>query len=403
MHKGFARGKTIMKIAGIIAEYNPFHRGHAYHIRRTREMTGCDFVVACMDGHFTQRGEPACMSKWMRAKMAIACGADIVVELPALYAVRTADAFARGGVDILGGLGVDCLSFGSETDDLALLEKLAEIRENEPKTVSVRIRENLEAGMSHARARGLAVGEYLGVDPEMLNRPNLILATEYIRRIKGKYPSMLPVAVPRIGGYHDDTLGAFASASAIRGAFSRGDTEEGLNCLPDEVRAFAKPDKMHSMDDLLLHRIREMSLEDISALPDMGEGLESRLYRLCREKGSREELLEAMKCKRYTHARLSRMLTHALLGMTQVMVDSHPVPEYARVIAMHEAAGSLLKELSERASIPVVSNARQIKDHPAFELERRATDIWSLLHDDSAERLPGREFTEKFIRFGRPE
>ena len=390
-----------MKIAGIIAEYNPFHRGHAYHIRRTRELTGCDYVVVCMDGHFTQRGEPACMSKWTRARMAIACGADVVVELPALYAVRTADAFARGGVDILGGLGADHLSFGSETDDMDLLARLAELRDNEPEKVAQSVRERLDAGMSHARAQGLAVGEYLGVDPEMLNRPNLILATEYIRAIRAKHPRVRPVAVPRVGDYHSEELGGFASASAIRGAFSRGETEKALGCLPEEARAFADFDCMHPMDDLIMYILRDMSMEDMSALPGVREGLESRLYRLCRETGTAAALLEKLKCKRYTHARLSRLLAHALLGMTQDMIDSHPVPEYARLIAMNADAGPLLKELSARSSIPVASNPRQLRDHPVFELECRATDLWALLHDDPAERLPGRELTEKFIRMRR--
>lgn len=390
-----------MKIAGIIAEYNPFHRGHAYHIRRTRELTGCDYVVVCMDGHFTQRGEPACMSKWMRARMAIACGADAVVELPALYAVRTADAFARGGVDILGGLGVDYLSFGSESDDMDLLERLVDLRDNEPEEVTRRIREHLDAGMSHARAQGLAAGEYLDVDPEMLNRPNFILATEYIRAIRAKHPHVQPFAVPRIGGYHDQELGEFASASAIRGAFRQGETEKALDCLPDKVRAFAAFDRMHPMDDLLMYNLRSMTIEQMAQLPDVREGLESRLYRLSRETGTAEGLLDALKCKRYTHARLSRLLAHALLNMTQSLIDTNPVPAYGRIIAMAQDAGQLLKEISDRAAIPVVSNVRQIKDDPVFELECRATDIWALLHDEPSLRLPGREFTEKFIRAGR--
>ncbi|MBQ7885516.1 MAG: nucleotidyltransferase family protein, partial [Clostridia bacterium] len=121
-----------MKIAGIIAEYNPFHNGHAHHILSTREKTGCDYVVVCMSGSFTQRGEAACMDKWTRAHIALECGADAVFDLPALFAVRTADAFARGGVEILGGLGCDFLSFGSELADPELLQKLASLRENEP-------------------------------------------------------------------------------------------------------------------------------------------------------------------------------------------------------------------------------------------------------------------------------
>ena len=389
-----------MKTIGIVTEYNPFHKGHAYHIRRTREITGCDCVVVCMDGHFTQRGEPACMSKWMRARMALACGADAVVELPALYAVRTADAFARGGVDILGGLGVDHLSFGSETDDPNLLNRLADLRDSEPECVTARIRECLDAGMSHARARGLAASDYLGVDPEMLNRPNLILATEYIRAIRAGNYAMRPVAVPRVGGYHDKTLEGFASASAIRAAAGRGEREAALSCLPEEVRAFASFDRMHPMDDILMYKLRSMTMDDLAGLPDVREGLESRLHRLCRETGTAADLLEALKCKRYTHARLSRLLAHALLDMTQTLIDAHPTPEYARVIAMREDAGPLMKALSERSAIPVVSNARQLRDHPAFELECRATDIWALLHDEPGKRLPGREYTEKFIRGG---
>ena len=137
-----------MRIAGIIAEYNPFHNGHALHIRRTREATGCDYVVACMAGHFTQRGEPALWSKWARARMALASGVDAVFELPALWAVRPADAFARGGVAVLGGLGCDVLSFGSETADLALLRRLAALRANEPAELSRSIREKLDGGLS---------------------------------------------------------------------------------------------------------------------------------------------------------------------------------------------------------------------------------------------------------------
>jgi len=338
------------------------------------------------------------MSKWMRARMAIACGADLVVELPALYAVRTADAFARGGVDILGGIGADYLSFGSETADMHLLERLADLREEEPPTVEERIRSLLDSGMSHARARGMAVGEHLNVDAEMLNRPNLILATEYIRAIRRHHPAMQPVAVSRIGGYHDAALGEFASASAIRSAFASGDEQGALDCLPEAVRSFAAFDRMHPMDDLLMYRLRSMTMEQMAQLPDVREGLESRLYRLSRETGTAEALLEALKCKRYTHVRLSRMLAHGLLGMTQDMTDRYPAPDYARIIAMHEDAGPLLKEISSRATIPIVSNARQLKDHPVFELECRATDIWALLHDDPEKRLPGREFTEKFIR-----
>ena len=387
-----------MTIAGIIAEYNPFHNGHAHHIARTRELTGCDHVIVCMDGHFTQRGEPTPWSKWARARMALACGADAVFELPALFAVRTADAFARGGAAILGGLGADMLSFGSESDDMALLRLLAAMRDAEPADVSRRVREKLDAGMAHARARGEAVSEALGVPYEALNRPNLILAAEYIRAIDALGFDMRPVAVRRVGDYNDMVLGAFASASAVRAAVARGEYDAALGALPGAARPFAQPDAMHPMDDILLDRLRGMAPEQLAALPDAGEGLEHRLHAACREAASREALLDALKCKRYTRARLSRLLAHALLGVDRALVEAHPLPAYARLLGAREGAEPLLAALKARSKLPIVARASELRGDPVFELECRATDVWALLHDAPALRRAGREYTERFVR-----
>ena len=384
-----------MKIAGIIAEYNPFHNGHAWHIAQTRRLTGCDHVIVCMDGHFTQRGEPAIQSKWDRARAALQCGADAVFELPALFAIRPADAFARGGVGVLGGLGVDVLSFGCETTDRSLLTGLAELHENEPKSVSDAIRRGLSEGKSHARAWGEAVSEYLNIAVEALNSPNLILATEYIRAIHTLNLRMEVLPVSRRGDYHGVELGEYASASALRAAFARGDTDAALACVPGPARI--PPDAMHPMDDLLIYRLRGMGIEDIAALPDMAEGLEHRIYRLCRAESTREDLLTALKCKRYTHARLSRALTHAALGMTRAGVEAHPWPTYARLLGLRRDADGLLGALKERATIPVVSDPARLRDDPVFQLECRATDFWALLHDEPRFRRSGREFTEGFV------
>lgn len=387
-----------MRIAGIIAEYNPFHRGHAWHIAQTRQLTGCDWVVVCMGGHFTQRGEPTLWSKWARARMALACGADAVFELPALFAVRPADAFARGGAAILGALGCDCLSFGSETDDLALPRRMAALRSKEPETLSRRVREKLDAGMAHARARGEAMAEALGVPYEAVNRPNLILAAEYIRAIEESGLAMEPVAIRRVGDYCGDALGEYASASAIRGAILRGERDAAMAAIPEAARPFAAPDALHPMDDVLLHILRGMSLDQLASLPDVAEGLEHRIYKACREAGSREALLEALKCKRYTHARLSRTLAHALLGMDKALVADHPAPTYARLLGVRPGAEPLLTELSTRAKLPLVTRAAALKGDPIFELECRATDAWALLHDAPEARKAGREFRERFVR-----
>ena len=384
-----------MKIAGIIAEYNPFHNGHAHHIAQTREKTGCDYVVVCMSGSFTQRGEAACLDKWTRAEMALKCGADAVFDLPAPFAVATADLFARGGVEILGGLGCDFLSFGSETADLELLRRLAGLRETEPPELSAAIRRKLSEGKSHARARGEAVAELLGVEPELLNSPNMILASEYIRAIRR---DMRPVAIPRTGGYHDSALGHFASASAIRAAVERGDIPAAQECVPLHCREMLGKIAMHQPDDLLLHTLRSMSEAQLAALPGVGEGLERRVLKCAREAGSREELLGMLKCKRYTHARLSRLCAHAMLGITREFLLAHPLPDYARLLGMRADAQPLMAELKKRSRLPIISDPTKLTGNEIFQLECRATDLRALLCDKIEERRAGQEFTRKFVR-----
>ena len=413
-----------MKIAGVIAEYNPFHAGHAYHLSRTRARTGCDFIVVCMAGSFVQRGEAACLSKWARAEMALRCGADAVVELPALFAVRPADAFAMGGVGTLDGLGVDVLSFGSE--DAGLPRRLAELRRDEPPELAERVRKNLAAGMSHARAWGAAAAESLGVDPGRIGAPNTILGAEYLRAIGLLQSGMEVEIVPRAGDYHDASLPdapsadaprdpsradepsgetifagnvRFASATAIRAALREGRRSEALACVPAEARAIlAHAGAMHEPDDLLLARLRGMSGAEITGLPDVAEGLERRILRCAAGAPTREALLDALKCKRYTRARLSRILAHAMLGMTGALVRRHPRPEYVRLIGMREDARPLMRELSRRARLPLFSSPAKLAESEIFDLECRATDLRALMCDAAEERRAGQEFTQKFVR-----
>lgn len=384
-----------MKIIGVIAEYNPFHRGHAHHLRRARELSGGDYVVVCMSGSFTQRGEAACLDKWTRAELALRCGADAVFDLPVPFALSTADGFARGGVELLCALGCDCLSFGSETAELALLQRLAALRDAEPPQLQRSLQDKLAEGKSHARARGEAVAEYLGLDPALLNAPNMILAQEYIRANRGR---MELVPVPRIGGYHDPALGEFAGASAIRAALARGELEAAQRCVPEACRDALAGVRMHEMDDLLLHRLRSMTEAELAALPGMGEGLERRVARCARTAASRGELLSLLKCKRYTHARLSRLCAHALLGLTAAFLQQHPLPDYVRLLGMRADAQPLLAELKRRSCLPILSDAARLRDNPIFQMECRATDLRALLCDAPDDRRAGQEFSWRFVR-----
>lgn len=387
-----------MRIAGIIAEYNPFHKGHAYHIAQTRRLSGCDYVAVCMSGSFTQRGEAACMDKWTRTRIALSCGADAVFELPAIFAVRTADAFARGGVEILSSLGCDYLSFGCELEDMRLLRRLAELRSSEPEALSLAIQKRLAGGASHARARGEAVAELMGVEPALINAPNLILAAEYLCAIDELASSMQPVAVPRIGGYHDPSLEGFASASAIRAAVEAGRLEEAVSCVPEVCREELRRIRMHAPDDLLLHRLRSMTEAELANLPDVGEGLERRVLRCAREAASQAELMDMLKCKRYTHARLSRLCAHAMLGMTQQLLERNPTPSYVRLLGMRADAQPMLSELKKRSSLPIVSSGSELRESEIFQIECAATDLRALMCDDASERRAGQEYSRKFVR-----
>ena len=387
-----------MIIAGVIAEYNPFHNGHLHHLREARRKSGCDGLIVCLGGNFTQRGEPAMLSKWTRARMALLCGADAVFELPAPFAVRTADFFARGGVGVLAGLHCDVLSFGCETEDVKLLQTLAELRETEPGALSNLVRARLEAGMSHARARGEAVAEYLGLPAETLNAPNTALAVEYLRAMRGT--GMAPVLVERLGEYHEERLNSgpnaqgprLASATALRRAISRG--EDVREYVPKEAVPLLPRASRLSLDMLALDRLRRGNFD----FPDAPEGLDRLLVRAARESGSVEEALERCKSRRYTYARLSRAVAHCLLGMDRTLVECHPAPEYARLLGLRESARPLLRELSRRSRLPIAANARSLRGDECFSLECRATDLWALGDPNPALRRAGREFTEGVVR-----
>lgn len=389
-----------MKIAGIIAEYNPFHSGHAYHIEKTREITGCDYVVACMSGNFVQRGEAACMDKWRRAEMALRCGADAVFELPALFALRTADAFARGGAAVLDGIGCDFLCFGSETADIEYLKRAAELREDEPEAVSEMVKAALSEGKSHARALGEASAKYLGLPAEALNAPNATLGVEYIRALRRLGSKMTPVAVQRMGAYHEENMSepGFASASAVRKALAEGDIEAAKSAVPECVRGCISGTRMHAPDDILLHTLRGMGPEGIAQLPDVNEGLENRVFKCAQAAASAGELIAGVKCKRYTQLRLMRLCAHAMLNLTRELADGHPLPEYARLIGMRSDAAPLLGEIGRRATIEVVSDAAKLRDNEIFRLECRATDLRALMCDEKEERKAGQEFTRKFVK-----
>lgn len=365
-----------METAGIVAEYNPFHRGHAWHIAETRRRLGGEAPVVCvMSGHWVQRGECALADKWLRAALALDRGADLVVELPTPWAMASAESFARGAVSLLAATGVvDVLSFGSETGELAPLEEAAAALD--APDYPERLRAALGRGLSFPAARQEAAGA------ACLSAPNNNLGVEYLRSLRALGSTIRPLTVPRQGAGHDGpAAGGFASASELRRLLRAGRGEEAAPYLTapwSEELA-----DMQHIERAVLSRLRTMGEGDWAALPDGGgaEGLPSRLAKAAREAVSLEDFYTRAKTRRYTHARLRRLALAAFLGLRAA--ERPAAPPYVRVLGLGGRGRALLRRMKDTCPLPVIVKPAQARelDGPArtlFESEARYTDLYGL-------------------------
>lgn len=387
-----------MRVVGVICEYNPFHKGHAYHLGRARAMSGADYVVCVMSGSVTQRGSFARHDKWTRARMALHHGADLILELPARFACASAQEFAAGGVHLLASLGVlTHLSFGCEKESLPQLSAAAKALSGETPAFKSALRAQLDRGMPYPRARALAAQETSGIGnlAEIIARPNAALALEYLAALP---KSIAPVPVPREGaGYHDEAIAELSSATAVRAAIARGDMEAALCAVPspDLLAAAEARGDIHDEESLtqaLLYRLRTEKAQTLRAIAGMDEGLEYRFLSAAKTAKTREELLSLIKTKRYTHARLSRLCTLSLLGVTREFAAENSKPTYARVLGFRREAAPLLNEIKKRSSMPLVTKAADYSD-PLFALDVRAQDLWALGCASPQFRCAGRDYT----------
>jgi len=387
-----------MNAVGIVAEYNPFHLGHAYHLAQTRRMLGEEVPVVCvMSGNWVQRGECALTDKWTRAALALRGGADLVLELPLPWAVSSAEGFARGAVSILKAAGVvDALSFGSESGRLEDLKALARVLEGEDYRTA--LREEVDKGISFAQARQRAAGKVLGNRAKLLEGANDSLGVEYLRSAGEELEA---VAVLRKGTDHDSDSPAegFASASLVRELARRGDWEGVEKWTPAGTAQALQEGgtaNLKNVERAFLARLRAMTAEDFAALPDSAaaEGLPRRLVRAAGRAESLEEFYALAKTRRYAHARIRRLALWAFLGMTGE--DRPAAPAYLRVLGMNGRGRELLGEMKKRASLPILTKSAHVRklDGEArrlFALESKATDLYGLCFDKV--RPCGMEYT----------
>lgn len=382
-----------MLIAGIICEYNPFHFGHAALMERTR-LAGATHVAAVMSGNFVQRGEPALLSKWARARQALENGADLVIELPLPWALSGAESFAFGGAALLDALGADRLSFGSECGDAEKLKQAA--RALQSLALREALRPELESGAPFAAARQKAVETLFGKETALLlEGANNTLAIEYLKALNRLGSGMEAFTIRRVGAAHDAEAAAdgIASASRVRqivregGDFSALLPPSCVRILREEIAAGRAPASLSRMERAVLATLRGMKKEDYAALPDLSEGLENRLYSAVQQAGTLEEVYRLTKSKRYAHARIRRIVLSAFLGVTAGM--NAGTPPYLRVIGLNRRGEEILRKAKSVKKLPIIGRSSDIfsldkRAKNVFELENRATDLYALCMPEAA-------------------
>ena len=388
-----------MKIAGIICEYNPLHLGHAAQMEKTRAALGADCAIVCvMSGNFVQRGDFAVFNKHARAKAAVQCGADLVLELPTPYALSSAEGFAAAGVYILDRLGVcGYIAFGSESGDIgALRDAAAAIVSGK---AEMHTREWLGKGLSYAAAQQKAADAVLGAGSEVFKRPNNLLGIEYLKALAAYESPLKPITMKRSGGEHDGDTGL--SAFALRKGLMRGEEPWGMTpdaaaaVFREETAAGRGPVFMVRCEQAILSRLR--AAKNFAELPGATEGLGNRLMRFAGTEPAFGTILEKAKTKRYTMSRLRRMLLSACLGITAA--DAQEPPPYIRVLAMSHTGMSILAEARKKARLPIITKPASAKSlsgraSDLFCKEASATDFYVLSYQAENDRCGGQEWRQ---------
>jgi predicted nucleotidyltransferase len=434
-----------MKILGIITEYNPFHNGHLYHLFKAKEITGADYVVAVMSGNFLQRGEPAIINKWARTKMALNAGVDLIIELPFVFSTQDANGFAFGAVKLLDSLQIiDYLCFGCETDNLDTLYSVSNFLHIEPQKYKELIVHNSKNGYEFPRARAQALCEYhriFGINglekisplklSELLKYPNNILALEYLKHLINLKSKIKPIAIKRIGaGYHQKNIkGKISSATSIRNEilnslgspktdlFILNDKikstipQSGFPILENELREGRGPITSDSYRQYILATLRRMSLEDISRIQGVTEGLENRIKKASLKSSTVEQLINSIKTRRYTRTKIQRISLHLMMNLSKkdVKTFNRCGPLYARVLGFSKKGKTLLRTIKNISSTPLISKLsnylRQTISEENNNVRNRlikmlehdilATDIYVLANEKAEDRVARLDFTHK--------
>lgn len=379
-----------MKTVGIIAEYNPFHNGHAYQIKRAKELTGADYALVIMSGNYVQRGEPAIFDKHLRTQAALTCGADLVMELPVCYSAGSSAYFAEGAVSLLEKLGVcDYLCFGSECGDIARLSAIAELLAEESAEFKHILTFSLSSGDSFPAARRKAVSSLLGEEmAHVLDSPNNILGVEYLISLKKHHSAIQPVTLQRRGNDYRDSYihssGDFSSAAALRREIENfGTINTFLSAIPRETFPLyltrKKPPHPVFADDLSRYLSKALTdaalskdaLKELSCIHDIDDALAHRIAAKARDCVSFTRFAELLHTKDTTRSHVNRSLLHLILGLKEDTVQAYRfggVVFYAKILGFRKDSSAILSKIKEHSCIPIISKyadaANTVKGNP---------------------------------------
>ena len=385
------------KVLGIIAEYNPFHNGHLYHLENAKSKTESDYVVAIISGNFTQRGDTSIVNKWEKAKMALNSGVDLVIELPTIYSISSAENFANGAIKILNDMGiVNYISFGMEAEDITILNNIANVLYDEPKEYKDILKNELKDGITYAKGMEIAVCKYLKDDKykDVLSGSNNILAIEYLKSLKRLKSTIIPVGIKREKVFYNSRriVDDYASATGIRYLLEKRQIEDisklvpynTFNILIDNIRNGKYNINLNNFSKEVMYKLRSMDIKDIANLPEVSEGLEYLIKETSENTNNIVELIENIKTKRYTQNRIQRILLYALLDIKKADMEmSKKVKTYIRVLGFNENGQKLLSEISKKNNvITSVKNFeksnKNTKLKRMLEIDKYATDIYTL-------------------------
>ncbi|MBR4618929.1 MAG: nucleotidyltransferase [Bacilli bacterium] len=358
---------------GIICEYNPFHNGHLYHLKKIKQMYPDDVIVLILSGNYTQRGDFSIIDKWKKTEIAKKAGIDLIVELPFAFATQSADFFSYGAVTLLEKLKVEKLVFGSESDDISNLYEIAKCQiDNKDFDKLVKIYSKF--GYNYPTAINNAVYDLTN---KKVDTPNDLLGVSYIKTILENNYHIKPICIKRDNNYHDLELKEISGATSIRMALEEG--KNVSNAVPDFVIPYLN--KLHFKDNYFsLLKYKVITENDLSIYQTVDEGLENKIKKVISSSNSYDEVIEKLKTKRYTYNKISRMLLHILVGFTKEMAKEMTNIQYIRVLGFNNKGQEYLNRIKKDVDIPILS--KFVRNNKMLEFELKTTIIYSIPYND---------------------